>query len=288
MGPKDDKPSAASSAAANLPMELFNKHKQTIITWSPLVVTTLIIFILFSDGDFSFLMTFSSLISLFSFIMVATKIEQNKSCVGVSLKMVDCYLLITGARLFAIVPFEGYLPYDRSGDWLYQVQETAIFCVVGGIVYLCRNRYKNTYQPENDTINHLFLVVPALALAMIFHPSLNGFWPSDVAWVFALYLEAFAALPQLFLFQKEGTVKEWTAHFLAAQALSKITSFIFWFSSFNELGEHDRGHKAYVGHWVLGMQLMQLIVMCDFIYNYVKCVSKGVPVAQMLNVSDVV
>jgi len=268
-------------------MEKFiEEHKSTILLWGPVTVTTLFVFFLMSDRDFSFLMTFSSLISFFSFLMVAIKIESSKSVAGVSLTMIDCYLLITGARLFAIVPFEGYLPYDRSGDWLYQLIETFIFLTVGTIVYLCRKRYNNTYQRENDTFPHHWIVGPAVILAFIFHPSLNGFWPSDVAWVFALYLEAAAALPQLFLFQKEGSVKEWTAHFLFAQVISKIASFIFWYSSFNELGEHDRGHKAYVGYWVLGMQCMQLLVMCDFIYNYIKCISRGVPVAQMLNVVD--
>jgi hypothetical protein len=258
-------------------------HRDTLVTWGPFMGTCIAIFYLFSDGDFSFLMTFSSIISLFSFLMVASKIENSKSCSGVSLRMIDCYLLITGARLCAIVPFEGYLPYDRSGDWLYQVIETAIFCVVGSIVFLCRKRYVDTYNSQSDTINHLYLIAPAAILALIFHPSLNGFWPADVAWVFALYLESFAALPQLFMFQKEGHVRPWTAHFLAAQALSKLTSFLFWFSSYGELSDRDAGHKALVGYWVLAMQLLQLLVMGDFIYQYLNCVRKGVPVAQMLS-----
>jgi len=228
-------------------------------------------------------MTFSSIISLFSFLMVASKIENSKSCSGVSLRMIDCYLLITGSRLCAIVPFEGYLPYDRSGDWLYQVIECAIFCVVGSIVYLCRKRYANTYSRSSDTINHIYLIAPAAILAMIFHPSLNSFWPADMAWVFAHYLEAFAGLPQLVMFQKEGNVRAWTAHFLAAQALSKLMSFVFWVSSYGELSDRDHGHKALVGYWVLAMQLLQLIVMGDFIYQYVNCIRKGLPVAQMLS-----
>lgn len=266
--------------------DMSHRQKDMLITWGPFFGTCIAIFYLFSDGDFSFLMTFSSLISLFSFIMVASKIESNKSCDGVSLKMIDLYLIITGCRLIAIVPFEGYLPYDRSGDWLYQVIETAIFCIVGSIVYLCRKRYASSYDPEMDTLKHIYMIIPTLLMALILHPNLNGFYPADVCWVFALYLEAFAALPQLFMFQLEARVQDWTAHFLAAQALSKLTSFVFWFSSHGELSHADQLHKQMVGYWVLIMQLVQLFVMGDFIYQYINCIRRGVSVSNLLTSSE--
>ena len=55
-------------------------------------------------------------------------------------------------------------------------------------------------------INDRYLIVPAAVLALIFHPSLNAFMPSDACWAFALYLESVASLPQIFMFQREGQV----------------------------------------------------------------------------------
>ena len=49
---------------------------------------------LFSSGDFSFLLTLSSLVSVFSFLMVALKIETTRSCKGVSLRMMECPLVL--------------------------------------------------------------------------------------------------------------------------------------------------------------------------------------------------
>lgn len=66
-----------------------------------------LVYHLFSDGDFSFLMTMSSLISTFSFLMVLYKIESTKSCAGVSLKMMECYVGLIFFRLCSIIPFEG-------------------------------------------------------------------------------------------------------------------------------------------------------------------------------------
>eukprot|EP00386_Alphamonas_edax_P006772 GDKI01021777.1.p1 GENE.GDKI01021777.1~~GDKI01021777.1.p1 ORF type:complete len:285 (+),score=75.19 GDKI01021777.1:121-975(+) len=259
------------------------KNSGALKAWGMFTGVVITLFYFFSDGDFSFLMTLSSLIGAFSFLMVVYKIESSKSCAGVSLKMNECYVILLFARLCSIIPFEGYLPYDRSGDWLYQTVEAIALCLAGTVVYMVRIRYKETYDPSSDQLNHLFLIVPAAILAAIFHPSLNAFMPADMSWTFALYLESVCVLPQLFMFQKEGKVEPFTTHFLAGQALSKFLSFVFWVSSYNELNDHTKPLKSFVGVWVIGMQVVQLILMGDFIYHYVRCLSKGVPVQFILN-----
>jgi len=250
--------------------------------WGAFLIFAFAAFWLFSSGDFSFLLTLSSLVSTFSFIMVAVKIESGRSVKGVSLKMMECYIAIFLGRLCAIVPFEGYLPFDKSGDWFYQTCEAAGLALAGAIVYFCRMRYESTYDPTTDTLNHLYLIGPALGVSLIFHPNLNNFLPSDIAWAFALYLESVAVLCQLFMFMKEGVAQPHTSHFLAAQALAKLMSFIFWASSFSELSNPNHYIKAFVGNWVVAMQLVQLLVMGDFIYHYIRCISKGIPVSQLL------
>lgn len=255
-----------------------NTHSGSLKAWAVFMIIAFAVYHLFSDGDFSFLMTLSSLIGMFSFLMVALKIETSKSCAGVSLKMIECYVVLLFARLCSIIPFEGYLPYDRSGDWLYQTVEALSFCLAGSIVYMCRIRYKHTYDASDDTLNHLFFIIPAFVLSLIIHPSLNAFMPADVSWTFALYLESVCVLPQLFMFQKEGKVEPFTTHFLGGQAFSKVLSFIFWVASYSELNGPANSIKSYVGIWVIVMQVLQLIVMGDFIYHYIRCLSRGVPV----------
>jgi hypothetical protein len=89
-------------------------------------------------------------------------------------------------------------------------------------------------------------------------------------------------LPQLFQFMKEGKAAPHTSHFLAAQAVSKVLSFIFWASSFSELSNPNHYIKSFVGNWVVAMQLVQLLVMGDFIFHYIRCISKGIPVSELL------
>merc|ERR1719188_1251080 len=135
--------------------------------WGGFLVAVITIFWVFSSGDFSFLLTLSSLVSMFSFLMVAMAIESGKTVKGVSLKMMECYILVFLCRLFAIIPFEGYLPFDKSGDWLYQACEAFGLCLSGSIVYCCRVQYARTYDPSTDNLNHLWLILPALAIALI-------------------------------------------------------------------------------------------------------------------------
>lgn len=250
--------------------------------WGGFLAFVFVIFWMFSSGDFSFLLTLSSLVSMFSFLMVAMAIEAGKSVKGVSLKMMECYILVFLTRAFAIIPWEGYLPFDKSGDWLYQVCEAVCLCLSGSIVYCCRVLYAGTYDPETDNFTHAFLIGPALAISLILHPHLNNFLPSDIAWAFALYLESVTVLPQLFMFMKEGKAQAHTSHFLAAQALSRMMSFIFWASSFSELSNPNHYIKQFVGNWVVVIQLIQLIIMGDFIYHYVRCLQKGIPVSEVM------
>jgi len=253
--------------------------------WVPFAVAGTILFWMFSDWDFSLFLTTSSLTSMFAYLMVALKMLSSKSSRGVSLKMFECYALLIFFRLCSIIPFEGYLPYDSSGDWLYQLIEFISFILALTIVMFCRKRFAASYERESDVFNHYYIIGACFVLALIFHPNLNGLMPFDVSWTFALYLESVAVMPQLFMFQRDKRVEPFTTHFLAGQALSRLFSFIFWFSSYKELNDHTVTLKSYVGQWVMIMQLIQLVVMGDFIYHYIQCIRKGIS-TQFLLVSS--
>ena len=94
------------------------------MTYFALFVVAMIAWHKFSDGDFSFLMSLGSLISVFSFATLLAKAFFTGSVQGVSMKTITSYLIVFIARLSSILIYEGYLPYDKSGDWFYQSCET--------------------------------------------------------------------------------------------------------------------------------------------------------------------
>lgn len=128
-----------------------------------------------------------------------------------------CYTLSLFARLSSILVYEGYLPYDSTGDFIYRVSEIATFvcCII--LLYCGFVAYKRTYNAELDTFRWYFFAIPALVFAMFIHPSLNLHYYADVAWTFALYLESTAMLPQLDVFRKKGgEIETYTSHYVAS------------------------------------------------------------------------
>eukprot|EP01016_Furgasonia_blochmanni_P029946 TRINITY_DN3130_c0_g1_i3.p2 TRINITY_DN3130_c0_g1~~TRINITY_DN3130_c0_g1_i3.p2 ORF type:complete len:171 (+),score=52.12 TRINITY_DN3130_c0_g1_i3:223-735(+) len=141
-----------------------------------------------------------------------------------------------------------------------------------GTLFYIRVKYRSTYNWDLDVINAFFLVVPAIILAVLFHPSLNNYAPADIAWTFGLYLEAVAMFPQLYLFMKtRGEIESVTSHFVASQGISRILNFIFWVFSYEELNDASASSLAvapgHVGYCVIVAQAGQLILMADFFYH---------------------
>ena len=102
-----------------------------------------------SDGDFSFLLTLGSLTRLFGFSLLLLRVVVEKSCAGLSLKTLQCYALVFACRLSSILFYEGYLPYDSSGDWFFLFEFCAL-ATVCGIIYTVIMPFRSSYDPEND------------------------------------------------------------------------------------------------------------------------------------------
>merc|ERR1719454_147091 len=146
------------------------KAHEAFHAWCGFSACACLLFWLFSSGDFSFILTLSSLVSLFSFFMIAWKIEARQTARGISSRMMECYILVFGGRLCAIIPFEGYLPFDKSGDWLYQVCEGLALCLAGVIVYQCKVRHAKTYSMHTDALNNIWLILPSFLASLVIHP----------------------------------------------------------------------------------------------------------------------
>ena len=157
--------------------------------------------------------------------------------------------------------------------------------VPAAVTLLCRsptayNIHCSAWLPSEFGI--VWLVVPTLLLAMLLHPSLNSNWVTDVAWTFALYLEAVAILPQLFLFQssREKEVEPYTANFVFCVAVSRALHFFFWISSYHELNDKYAAHYAakYPGYLVVLSQVVNLLIMGDYCVVYLSSARSGRPV----------
>ena len=212
---------------------------------------------------------------------------KDKTAAGVSAKSLALYGLAFLTRSICLWHFQGYLPLDRSGDWVPHIEFLA-FCVTAGALYVVLHVNRATYAREEDSFGKkgipgvpheagpLYLLVPSLLMALVFHPSLNNHFLSDTMWTFALYLEAVAPLPQLYMFQlSKKPVERWTYHFVFTLSVARIFSLLFWVSSFHELNSSKTLMGNWVGPLVLLNEILAVLVLADYSWYYLSALRSG-------------
>lgn len=264
-------------------LQALNKN---VYIWAGFFTASLFVYFLLSGGDFSFLMTYGAMARMFGFGILNLKTFKSQRSTGISAKTLQLYSIVFLFRLTSIIRHEGYLPYDKSGDWLYHVIEGLALLFTASALYGVMFPFKATYQADCDRFGELsvppgygglFLAVPAFIVAVIFHPNLNEDWISDVSWTYAMYLESVAVIPQLYMFQKQknGVVEIMNAHFVAALGFGRVMEFTFWIYSYHELST-SAGSKL-PGYLAIFSQFIQLVLMVDFFWYYITAVKNATP-----------
>ncbi|KAF7458003.1 putative er lumen protein retaining receptor 1 [Cryptosporidium felis] len=227
-----------------------------------------------SDGSFSAILTLSSAFQCFAFLLLASKVNTQCSLSGISLRSQILYSISLISKLSSTLFFNGYLPVDRSGDWVYQVADVVSLGISLLLIYWGFTKLKYQYKFDKDSVNLFIPIIFSAILASFVHPDLNSYFPADFAWTFSLYLETTAMLPQLVMMTKiGGEVETLTSHYLASLATSKILSFVFWLFSYRELAPENG--KNIPGWTVMGSFAIQILLFADFLYAYIKSVRLG-------------
>merc|ERR1711862_148438 len=151
MGQNDDS-SGKSGMKKSMALAALNKN---VIMWAGFFTVSLFIYSVLSGGDFSFLMTYGAMSRMFGFGILNVKTFMSKRATGVSIKTLQLYCLVFFFRLTSIVRHEGYLPYDKSGDWLYHFIEIMALIFTASALWACMGPYKQTYQKDVDTFGEM-------------------------------------------------------------------------------------------------------------------------------------
>ena len=261
------------------------KRRKDILFWTSIIVVILLIFIFISSKDFSFFLVLSSLVQTCAFLIILVKVTNYQTCSGLSANTLICYAILLFARLTSTLFYPGYLPSDSSGSWLYQLSDILSLLICCLLVYLIYFKYRETSDVLLDgKIPFYFLAIPCYILALIFRSSLNSNAFCDINWAFSMYLEAIAIFPQILLFSiKKGQIESFTSHYVALCGLSRLFSLIFWWDTYEELISDDLYFGKYIGYFIIGAQILQLIIMADYYYLYFKSILKG----QAINTMDI-
>jgi hypothetical protein len=225
---------------------------------------------IFTDQKFSALITLSSAFQCLGFSILMVQVVQERSIASISLRTLRMYVPVFVCRLYATCLYNGYLPMDRSGDYMYQLIEGVSLILVLWTIWKVRKLQQA--EESADTCSVWVLSVGCVAFASLLRPSLNKALLPDAAWTFALYLETVAMIPQLYLLAKlGGEVESLQGHYIACTFASRLTLMRFWYTSYGEL--QTPGQEInWPGIGVMGSQLLQVVLLADFMYLYVTSV----------------
>jgi hypothetical protein len=88
---------------------------------------------------------------MFGFLLLALKVYSTGSISGLSKNSVICYLICFFFRVTAISLYDGYLPYDASGDFIYRLSEWVSLVCCCLVYILMKFKFPKSYNRDFDT-----------------------------------------------------------------------------------------------------------------------------------------
>lgn len=227
---------------------------------------------LLSDGHFTFVLTMAALLQCFGFWLLLHQIKANRSCTGVSTRMLEMFVLSLVFRLSSTLVMDGYLPVDRSGDHVYQAADIGSLLLCCQLLWCCLRTYSTTYEKEYDTMEVWRAVPVACLLGAALHGNMNKSWFYDTTWTIGMHLDTIALLPQYWLFVKKGNFVGRVGNFVACIVGSRALAFMFWWTAHKGLKprKKDGGGPNVAGYLVLASHGLQLLLSLDFVYHYAR------------------
>jgi len=246
-----------------------SERAATYTAYAVFALCAIVVLMQFTDHDFSLVLTASSGVQCLGLYCLSVKVRSQRTVDGLSLKTLEMYALVFTFRLSSTMVKNGYLPVDRSGDWVYQVSDIGSLFITMHLLFMIHKTYRQTYDSAHDSLP-VYNFLPACVLLAIFvHGDLNDSPFFDIMWTIGLHIDTVALLPQLWMLTKMGgEVDAFTSHFVAAMVVSRALSFTFWFYGYEEITPADQFNGA--GYIIMFAHLFQLLLAGDFMYYYAK------------------
>jgi len=245
------------------------------VAFSTFLVATLFVGTHIEMLDFSSVLTLGGGLQCLGFTLLNLLVRSRESVSGVSGKSLQLYVLVFLFRLTSTLNKNGYIPMDKTGDWLFQLADISSLLIVLQLLRRVYRANNETYQESLDTLPIAPLIPFALAFSAFTYGDLNADAFFDYVWMVGCTLDTVAMLPQLFLLSRVGgKVEGLASHFVACIFASRACTFSFWFYGYPEVAPLDGGFN-HCGYAIIVLHLAQLIMSGDFMYYYLKSVQSG-------------
>jgi len=228
-----------------------------------------------AGGQFCVVMTFSVMFQCLAVVFLAMQSLSTNSASGISAQALVLEALSLCFRLSSTLWLNGYLPADKSGDFLFQAVDVCSLVIVIWLLHRVLVVQSSTYQASDDSLSIAPIILVSMVLAMLFHGDMNGKPLFDALWMASLFIGVAQVLPQLWLIAQKGCVDALTSHYIAALAISRLFSGAFMWVSRNQITSKPWVDGINHASWlILVAHAFHLLLLADFGYYYGKAVVK--------------
>lgn len=189
-----------------------------------------------------------------SIFLLLYKLHKNKSCVGVSCRTQEIYLIVFLLRYVDL----GWIFFS-----VYNSVMKSIFIIsTAYLIYIMRRMppVATTYDREKDNFCYELYFLPAVTV--LGFVTAQAWTLDEILWTTSIWLESVAIVPQLMLLQQIREVENITSHFVGAMGSYRAFYLLNWIYRYME-----DGHVRWVG-WIGG--IVQTALYLDFFYYYIK------------------
>merc|ERR1711920_860424 len=110
------------------------------------------------------------------------------------------------------------------------------------------------------------MLVATVLLAVKFKSNGHGDYFADLAWMFSVWLEAFALGPQVFLLHAKNHVDDSALHFAGLTLLASLTFAFFWGRNARDRSAEFQKYDEHGFFWAIGTACTIRVLLCAFYF----------------------
>jgi len=201
-----------------------------------------------ATGQYDYVLTLSAGLQCLAFALLVCD-TRSQVAEGISEKALWAFFIAHVSRLSTTFWGEGYVPEDNTGDiYLYQILElSGVVLLAGKLLNMTTLRTIHDVGQGMERWTMLIgMVLSAAVLAYLTKSTGHNDFFADLLWMFSVWLEAFALLPQVQLLWKASQLDESAVHFAGVTLAASLAFAAFWlknasdhYDSFMKEGYHN-------------------------------------------------
>lgn len=177
-----------------------------------------------------------------------------------------CAFMLVGPdiafRLSCTVWFDGYLPANASGDYLYQMIDGVSLTMILWLLHQIFAVDRHTYQADSDYWNFVPMVIVPLLLVAFFHADMNERPLLHTSWMTMLNGSVMALIPQLWLVVQTGGKSEaLVSSHIIAMAGSRISDGLLVWTARNHITWNEWIYQG-ISHGIVAILSAHLLQIC--------------------------